>query len=387
MEQQYQALHMPKLVTGRGSLAFFATLGKKRIGVIRGGRSYSPAVQETVETLAAQTGAEVRCLAQIRNEPLIEDIFKSTEAVREFQPDLILAIGGGSVLDTAKAIHLFYENPEMTFDEATRPYCLPALGSKAVHVSVPTTSGTGSETTSCAVFIDPETHVKRLLLDNGIIPHYAILDASTTDSLPPSITVATGMDALTHAVESSTALNSTVLTRAIALEAAVDILESLKAAAASEDTDERRQARERMHIAASMAGIAITNSCTGICHSYDHPGPAFGLPHGLVCGLMLPYSMELVGPHPSYSALARRLGYHGSDAELLSALKNHIMTLSAGLGLATSFRARGIDEAAYLENVPTWAKESLPAFATVVSPAAMDEEKGIRFLKSCYYGE
>ena len=270
---------------------------------------------------------------------------------------------------------------------STRPYCLPALGSKAVHISVPTTSGTGSETTSCAVFIDPETHVKRLLLDNGIIPHYAILDASTTDSLPPSITVATGMDALTHAVESSTALNSTVLTRAIALEAAVDILEALKAAAAPEDTDERRQARERMHIAASMAGIAITNSCTGICHSYDHPGPAFGLPHGLVCGLMLPYSMELIGPHPSYSALARRLGYHGSDAELLTALKNHILTLAGELGLATSFRARGIDEAAYLANVPTWAKESLPAFATVVSPAAMDEEKGIRFLKRCYYGE
>lgn len=387
MEQTYQALYMPKLVTGRGSLAFFATLGKKRIGVIRGGRSYSAQVQDTVESLAAQTGAEVRCLAQIRNEPLIEDIFRATEAVRDFQPDMILAIGGGSVLDTAKAIHLFYENPDMTFEEATRPYCLPALGKKAVHVSVPTTSGTGSETTSCAVFIDPETHVKRLLLDNGIIPHYAILDASATDSLPPSITVATGMDALTHAIESSTALNSTVLTRAIALEAAVDILESLRAAAAPEDTPARRDARERMHIAASMAGIAITNSCTGICHSYDHPGPAFGLAHGLVCGLMLPYSMEMIGPHPSYSALARRLGYTGDDTALMQALKQHILTLSTGLGLPTSFRARGIDETEYLSKTAQWAKESLPAFATAVSPAAMDEEKGILFLKNCYYGE
>ena len=386
MEQAYQALHMPKLVTGRGSLAFFATLGKKRIGVIRGGRSYSAEVQHTVESLAAQTGAEVCYLAQIRNEPLIEDIFRATEAVREFQPDLILAIGGGSVLDTAKAIHLFYENPNMTFDEATRPYSLPALGMKAIHISVPTTSGTGSETTSCAVFIDPETHVKRLLLDNGIIPHYAILDASTTDSLPPSITVATGMDAMTHAIESSTALNSTVLTRAIALEAAADILESLEAAAAAEDTPARRNARERMHIAASMAGIAITNSCTGICHSYDHPGPAFGLAHGLVCGLMLPYSMELVGPHPSYSALARRLGYKGDDTELMQALKRHILDLARSLGLPTSFRERGIDEAAYLANVTQWARESLPAFATVVSPAGMDEEKGVRFLRNCYYG-
>ena len=97
MEQHFQQLHMPRLVTGRGSLSFFATLGKKRIGVIRGGRSYSPEVRHTVESLAAQTGAQVRYLAQIRNEPLIEDIFTATEAVREFQPDLILAIGGGSV--------------------------------------------------------------------------------------------------------------------------------------------------------------------------------------------------------------------------------------------------------------------------------------------------
>ena len=387
MEQCFQQLHMPRLVTGRGSLSFFATLGKKRIGVIRGGRSYSPEVRHTVESLATQTGAQVRYLAQIRNEPLIEDIFKATDAVREFQPDLILAIGGGSVLDTAKAIHLFYENPDLTFDAATRPYCLPALGKKAVHVSVPTTSGTGSETTSCAVFIDPETHVKRLLLDNGIIPHYAILDASTTDSLPASITIATGMDALTHAIESSTALNASVLTRAIALESALDILESLRASAAPENTPERQAARERMHIAASMAGIAITNSCTGICHSYDHPGPVFGLPHGLVCGLMLPYSMELVGPNPAYSALARRLGYMGDDSALQQALKNHILDLSRELGLPTSFQARGIDESAYFSHVDAWSRDSLPAFATVMSPARMDEEKGRRFFRLCYYGK
>ena len=276
MNQNYNRLYMPQFITGCGSIEFFATLGKKRIGVVRGGRSLNDQLKAKIEKLAEESGAELRYIAQIRNEPYIEDIFRCMDEVREFEPDMILAIGGGSVLDTAKAIHLFYENPEMSFEEATIPYALPALGKKAVHVAVPTTSGTGSETTSCAVFIDPETKTKKLLLDNTIIPHYAILDADMTDSLPTSITVATGLDALTHSIEASTAMNASAMTRAIAMEAAVDILENLEAAAKEgEMTEEKKAAREKMHIASGLAGVAITNSCTGLAHSYDHPGPAF----------------------------------------------------------------------------------------------------------------
>ena len=192
MNQNYNRLYMPQFITGCGSIEFFATLGKKRIGIVRGGRSFNDELKAKIEKLAEESGAEICYLAQIRNEPFIEDIFRYMDKVREFEPDMILAIGGGSVLDTAKALHLFYENPEMTFEEATIPYALPALGKKAVHVSVPTTSGTGSETTSCAVFIDPETKTKKLLLDNTIIPHYAILDGDMTDSLPRSVTIAFG---------------------------------------------------------------------------------------------------------------------------------------------------------------------------------------------------
>ena len=217
MNQNYNRLYMPQFITGCGSIEFFATLGKKRIGVVRGGRSLNDQLKAKIEKLAEESGAELRYIAQIRNEPYIEDIFRCMDEVREFEPDMILAIGGGSVLDTAKAIHLFYENPEMSFEEATIPYALPALGKKAIHVAVPTTSGTGSETTSCAVFIDPETKTKKLLLDNTIIPHYAILDADMTDSLPTSITVATGLDALTHSIEASTAMNASAMTRAIAM--------------------------------------------------------------------------------------------------------------------------------------------------------------------------
>lgn len=387
MNAAYSQLHTPKFISGRGSIAFFATLGKKKIGVIRGGRSLNDALKARIEELAAESGAEIRYLAQIRNEPFIEDIFRCMDEVREFQPDMILAIGGGSVLDTAKAIHLFYENPEMTFEQATIPYALPALGKKAVHISVPTTSGTGSETTSCAVFIDPETKTKKLLLDNTIIPHYAILDADTTDSLPPSITIATALDALTHAIESSTALNASAMTRAIAVEAAVDILENIHVAAApGEMTEEKKVAREKIHIASALAGVAITNSCTGLAHSYDHPGPAFSMAHGNICGLMLPYTMKYVGVHESYATIARRLGYSGTQQELTQSLIDHLLGLMKKLNLKTCFKDMGIDAEAYRAAAQVWAEISLPAFATVVSPAGMTFEKGIAMYNDCYEG-
>lgn len=387
MNTTYSQLFTPQFISGRGSISFIATLGKKKIGVIRGGRSLNDELKATIEKLAADSGAEVRYLAQIRNEPFIEDIFRCMDAVREFEPDMILAIGGGSVLDTAKAIHLFYENPEMTFEQATIPYSLPALGKKAVHISVPTTSGTGSETTSCAVFIDPETKTKKLLLDNTIIPHYAILDANTTDSLPASITIATALDALTHAIESSTALNASMMTKAIAIEAAVDILENIKASAVNgEMTEEKKIAREKIHIASAMAGVAITNSCTGLAHSYDHPGPAFSMAHGNICGLMLPYTMKYVGPHDSYATIAKRLGYRGNKAELTQALIDHLLGLMKELNLKTCFKEMGIDAEAYKNAAKVWAEISLPAFATVVSPAGMTYEKGIAMYDDCYEG-
>ncbi|MGO5052928.1 iron-containing alcohol dehydrogenase [Lachnospiraceae bacterium LCP25S3_G4] len=387
MKEQYALLHTPQFVVGRGSLSFFSTLGKKRIGIIKGGKSYNEEVQQTIESLAKKTDAEICYLAQVRNEPYIDDIFNCMEKVRAFEPDMILAIGGGSVLDTAKAIHLFYENPELSFEEALIPFTLPRLGKRAVHISIPTTSGTGSETTSVAVFIDPITQTKKLIMDNTIIPHYAILDANLTDTLPDSIRVATGMDALTHAIEASVAQNASAMTKSIAIEAAMDILENLPKTIDTSCTEkEQLIAREKVHIASAMAGVAITNSCTGIVHSYDHPGPAFGIAHGVVCGLMLPYTISLCGVQDAYITLAKRLGYSGSEEELVLQLKAHLIGLIKQLQMKSSFKELGIDQELYYEQSKTWALQSLDAFATVVSPAEMTVEKGLELYRMCYEG-
>ena len=199
--------------------------------------------------------------------------------------------------------------------------------------------------------------------------------------------ISTGLDALCHAIESTTARNTNDFTRAIATQSALDILEYLPIAADSNSSNQqRRAAKEKLHMAATMAGIAITNSFTGIVHSYDHPGPEFGIPHGIVCGIMLPYSMEMVGPTEEYACIARRLGYTGSTAELSKALMRHITKLNPRLGLSESFSDAGIDKERYFANVPRWSEISLNAMATKLSPANMDVEKGKKFYTLCYYG-
>lgn len=380
----FSRAYMPNLVTGRGSISFATTLGKKRVAVL----GFMDSVKERAEKLFEGTGAEVRYIATISHEPLIRDLYDNLPAMNEFQPDLILAIGGGSVMDVAKGLHLFYENPEMSFEDSLKPFQLPELGKKATSIFVPTTSGTGSETSSAAVFINEETRVKSLLLSNTLIPHFAILDPDFVDDLPVSIQIATGLDALCHAIESTITQNSNMFTKAIATQAALDVLEYLPAAVdknASEET--RRTAKEKLHMAATMAGMSITNSFTGIVHSYDHPGPAFNIPHGVVCGIMLPYSLVPIGPREELACIARRLGYTGDTAELSAQLIQHIRKFVVSLGLSDTFKGYGVDEKKYFEYVPFWSEISLNGMATKLSPANMTLEKGKLFYTLCYYGE
>lgn len=381
-------LNTPKLITGRGSIDFFASLGKKRIGVIYDGRILSEELKSRLEALAQDNGERIRFLADIHNEPYIDDIFRYMKEINEFEPDLLLALGGGSVIDTAKAIHLFYENPGMTTEEAFVPFALPQLGKKAVMVAVPTTSGTGSETTSVAVFIDSNTQQKRLMMSNNIIPMYAVLDADMTDTLPEVVATYTGMDALTHAMEASVSKNASPMVQSIAISAALDILENLPVSISKTvDESSKKAAREKVHIAAAMAGIAITNSCAGLAHSFDQPGPYFGLPHGVVCGIMLPYSTSICCPNPIYAVLAKRLGYTGNETILCDQLVKHINSFITSIGLKICYKEIGIEEKVFMDHIDEFIKAALPAMATKMAPIDMNYELGMKLLKSAYYGD
>ncbi|MEG2653285.1 MAG: iron-containing alcohol dehydrogenase, partial [Ruthenibacterium sp.] len=281
------------------------------------------------------------------------------------------------------------EYPEMTIEESLRPYQLPPLGRLAVMVAIPTTSGTGSETTSAAVFIDHATKAKHLMLANTLIPAYAILDADLTDSLPAAIAAHTGMDALTHALEAAVCVAATPLVISIALGAALDLLENLQNSISDHaPAPIHARAREACHVAASLAGMVITNSCAGLAHGMDQAGPCFGLPHGMVCGLMLPYTTAFSSPHPSYVTLARRLGLPGADDRALcQSLVDYLWDFCEQMNIVHSFSALEIPEDAYMDKIDDFARLGLQAIATKLSPRVPTPDEARQLLRDAYYGK
>ncbi len=388
MKPKYSLLRQSQLVTGRGSLAFLADMGRKRAAIFYDGRIMDEQAKQNLRTLLAEGGCESRFVADIRNEPFFSDILQAADEVRAFEPDLFVAFGGGSVMDTAKAAWLFYEHPELPFEDAFKPFQIPETTGKAVIVAVPTTSGTGSETTCCAVFVNQDTMQKQLILGHSIIPAYAILDPDLTDTLPDTIAAHTGMDALSHAVEAAVCTASSPVVVSMAIGAALDILEHLPASVhAAKGSAEKAAAREACHYSATMAGVAINNASAGLVHTLDQPGPYFGLPHGLVCGLLLPYTTAFHSPHPVYTKLGRRLGFTGTEQELCQSLVDFLWEFNTKIGIPHSFRELDIEEGEFLGKLDDFLAELDGSMAAILSPRKPSKEEAVQILRNAYYGE
>ncbi len=388
MSTSFNPMKQSEFVVGRGAIAALARLGGRRIGIFHGGKSMPESLMARLQALLAASGAECRFLMKITNEPYFDDVERASRALEDYRPDLVVAIGGGAVMDTAKAAILFYENPGMSVEAAVQPYRLPPLGKKVAFAAVPTTSGTGSETTSAAVFTDRATKRKHLMLDNGLIPRYAILDADLVDSLPSSIVALTGMDALTHALEASVSVAASAMVRAMAISAAVDLIENLAPACRGlVDDAGRMRAREACLVAASLAGVAITNSCAGLAHGFDQPGPYFGVPHGQVCGMLLPYTTAFSGIQPSYVTVAKRLGLPGdNERDLCQSLVDFLLGFSISLGMPRGFSACGIARDEYSERIPAFTALALGAVATGLSPRVPSAEEARSLFGEAYDG-
>jgi len=386
--KSYSVLYQAQYIVGRGSIGAIGELGRKRAAVIYDSRVVNGETKALVEKIMKDSGGECEWIGDIKNEPFFSDIRECVRRAGEFRPDLILAIGGGSVMDTAKAVRLFYEYPDMTLEESLKQYQLPKLGGKTIMAAVPTTSGTGSETSSAAVFIDQETKAKHLMLANTIIPEYAILDANFTDTLPAVVAAHTGADALTHALEASVCTIASSMVVSIALGSALDLLENLEdSVQIKEKCAKRDAAREACHTAASLAGSAITNSCAGMAHGFDQPGPYFGFPHGMVCGMMLPYTTSFAGVQPSYRKLAGRLGLSkNTDEASCAALVDYLWEFVERLGLPHSFSELGVDEKAYMDKLDDFADLAAGAISTRLSPRVPSHEEAVELLRDVYYG-
>ena len=348
--------------------------------------------------------------ADVEPDPSVETIMRGVEMMRNFKPDVIIALGGGSAMDAAKGMWLFYEHPEASFeglrqkffDIRKRAYHFPKLGTKAQMVSIPTTSGTGSEVTSFAVITDKKKNIKYPLADYELTPDVAIVDPQFVLSVPKSVTADTGLDVLTHAIEAYVSVLASDYTDGLALHAIRLVFKYLKRAY---DNGNDREAREKMHNASCIAGMAFTNAFLGINHSLAHKlGSAYHIPHGRANAILLPYVIEYNAQKPKkfatwpkyqkfiadvrYAEIAEMLGLPCSTTEEgVQSLIKAIRDLEASVNEVRSVKECGIDEKVYMDSLDDLADEAHEDQCTPANPRypLISELKEL-YIKA-YYGE
>lgn len=332
---------------------------------------------------------EVRVFSAVEPNPSIETVQRGTEAMQEFQPDTIIALGGGSAMDAAKGMWLFYEHPEANFSGAKqkfldirkRTYKFPEL-KKTTFVAVPTTSGTGSEVTPFTVITDNDINVKYPLADYALTPDVAIVDPQFVMTVPKSITADTGMDVLTHAIESYVSVMASDYTKGLSLQAIKLVFEYLEESYAFAT----EIAREKMHNASTLAGMAFANAFLGINHSLAHKiGAEFEIPHGRANAILLPHVIRYNAQTPSkfqlfpkyeyfradedYAEIARYLGLKGETTEeLVEALVQRIYALGKSVGIDMSMKAQGVTKKQLDESADRLAELAFEDQCTTANP-------------------
>ncbi|WP_144502266.1 bifunctional acetaldehyde-CoA/alcohol dehydrogenase [Bacillus thuringiensis] len=316
---------------------------------------------------------KVGVFSEVEPDPSDETVFKGAEMMRSFKPDVIIALGGGSAMDAAKGMWLFYEYPETKFfgikqkflDIRKRTCKFPTLGQRAQFVAIPTTSGTGSEVTPFAVITDKKNNIKYPLADYELTPDVAIIDPQFVMTVPPHVTADTGMDVLTHAIEAYVSIMANDYTDGLALKA-IDLVFKYLPRAYKNGNDE--EAREKMHNASAIAGMAFANAFLGINHSLAHKlGPEFHIPHGRANAILMPHVIRYNAIKPRkhalfpkyehfvaderYAYIARTLGLPASTVEEgVESLVQAIISLGKELNINMSIAGQGVKQEAF-ENV------------------------------------
>lgn len=347
--------------------------------------------------------------SSVEPDPSFETIKRGVQAIESFKPDVIIALGGGSAIDAAKGMWLFYEHPDADvegmklkfLDIRKKTYKFPKLGEKCKMVAIPTTSGTGSEVTSFAVISDKVQNKKYPLTDYELTPDVAIVDPDLVTSLPKSITADTGMDVLTHALEAYVSNMASDYTDALAEKAAELVIKNLKECY---DNGSNKEARERMHNASTMAGMAFSNAFLGINHSLAHKlGAAYHLPHGRLNAILLPYVVKYNSEEPTkfvsfpkyeyfiadekYATIAKKMGLKADTKEEgVQSLIKEIQELNEYLNIPKSLQEAGVDEKDFFENIDTLADRAFEDQCTTANPRLPLIPELKQILTDAYYG-
>lgn len=371
---------------GKDSLEVLKSLeGKKAFIVIGGGSMKRFGFLDKVLSYLKEAGMETKVFEGVEPDPSVETVMKGAKEMEAFEPDWIVSIGGGSPIDAAKAMWIFYEYPDFTFEKAIVPFGLPKLRRKAKFVAIPSTSGTATEVTAFSVITDYKAKIKYPLADFEITPDIAIVDPSLAETMPDKLVAHTGMDALTHAIEAYTASLRSNFTDPLALKAIemvnMHLVNSFKG---------DMEARGKMHEAQCLAGMAFSNALLGIVHSMAHKvGAVFHIPHGCANAIFLPYVIKYnrKACEDRYAQIARHIGLKGeSERELTDALIDLINKFNKELNIPSSMKEYGIEEDDFKANLKFIAHNAVLDPCTGSNPREVDDETMEKLYTCAYYG-
>lgn len=368
------ALEHLKLVKGTKAML---VIGSQRL--IKDGTV--PKIQELLKEANIQTSV----FSGVENDPSVETVMKGVQAMKEFTPDLIIGVGGGSPIDAAKAMWIFYEYPEFTFKEAAKPFNLPELRQKAKFIAIPTTSGTGSEVTAFSIITDEKTGIKYPIADYNITPDIAIVDTNLVQSMTPSLVANTGMDALTHSFEAYVSKVRNPLTDALAVKSIELTVDNLV-----KSFNGQEEARKQMHIAQCLAGMAFSNAILGIVHSMAHKtGKIFNIPHGLANAIYLPYAIQFnaKAAGATYADIAKRLGLKGSTTdELVQSLIELVKNFRVSMNMPATLKEFGVSEEDFKANLNKISEGAVADACTSTNPREISVEEMKQLFQATYYG-
>ena len=374
---------------GKDSLEVLKTIkGKKAILVIGGGSMKRAGFVDKIIGYLKEAGIETKLFEGVEPDPSVETVMKGAAAMREFEPDLIVALGGGSPIDAAKAMWVFYEYPDTTFEEIIQPFSFPELRKKAKFIAISSTSGTATEVTAFSVITDYAKGIKYPLADFNITPDIAIVDPALVATLPPHLVAHTGMDALTHAIEAYVSTLNSPFTDPLAIKAIQMVNEHLIKSFSGD-----MSSREEMHYAQCLAGEAFSNALLGIVHSLAHKtGAAFStghIPHGEANAIYLPYVIKYNAKNAEarYADIARSIGIDGTDAECVTKLCDKIDAMNAELNIPKTLKEFGIKEDEFKEKVNKIAELAVGDACTGSNPRPVDTESMAKILDAIYYGK
>ena len=403
----------PKIYFKRGAVGFALRelCGRKKALIITDKPLFQLGYTKKITDVLEEMGIAFQIFSEVAPDPDTDTVNRALVMARNFEPDAIIALGGGSPMDAAKIVWLMYEHPEVRFDDLAMRFmdirkrvCMfPELGSKAYMVAIPTTSGTGSEVTPFAVITDSATHIKYPIADYALSPNMAIIDPDLVLSMPKGLAAASGIDSLTHALEALASILATPFTDGISYEAIRLIFDNL--ALSVNDGPNNPIARENMHYAATMAGMAFAQAFLGVCHSMAHKlGSAYNIPHGIANALLISQVVKFnSNDRPTkqgtfsqyhypegkrrYAKVAEFLNLGGkNDDEKVANLIKEIEKLKKSINIPASIKDWGVDEKVFLDNLDNLSELAFDDQCTGANPAYPLISEIKQMYLDAYYG-